>query len=275
MSTAAELGLVVDDAVVLSDSNRMVIRLTPCDVVARVAATGYGVFSAAVGAAREVEIVRRLDAAGAPVAALDPRVDPRVYVRDGFDIALWTYYEPVPSPAVAPTDYAHALVCLHDVMRQAEVTTPHFTDRVVDTKRWVAERDLTPDLTDDDRGLLALTLENLRLSIVDRGAAEQLLHGEPHPWNLLNTQSGLRFVDFENCVRGPVEFDLAWVPGEVSRSYPGADGDLVDECRGVVLALIAAHRWHRDDNHPSGRPSGIAFLHAVRAGPPWPPLDSV
>jgi hypothetical protein len=37
MSTASALILAVDDAVVLSDSNRMVVRLTPCDVVARVA----------------------------------------------------------------------------------------------------------------------------------------------------------------------------------------------------------------------------------------------
>ena len=37
MATASALDLAVDDAVVLSDSNRLVVRLTPCDVVARVA----------------------------------------------------------------------------------------------------------------------------------------------------------------------------------------------------------------------------------------------
>lgn len=41
MSTASELGLTVDDAVVLSDSNRLVVRLTPCDVVAGIAPVGY------------------------------------------------------------------------------------------------------------------------------------------------------------------------------------------------------------------------------------------
>ena len=34
--TVSTLGLEVDDAVVLNDSNRLVVRLTPCDVVARV-----------------------------------------------------------------------------------------------------------------------------------------------------------------------------------------------------------------------------------------------
>ena len=35
--------------------------------------------------------------------------------------------------------------------------------------------------------------------IRDRGAAEQLLHGEPHPGNVLSTANGLVFVDIETC----------------------------------------------------------------------------
>ena len=37
MSTASALGLRVDDAVVVHDSNRIAVRLLPCDVLARVA----------------------------------------------------------------------------------------------------------------------------------------------------------------------------------------------------------------------------------------------
>jgi hypothetical protein len=87
--------------------------------------------------------------------------------------------------------------------------------------------------------------------------------------------NGPLFIDFENTARGPVEYDLAWVPQEVSERYPDADQDLLDECRGVVLAIIAMHRWSRDDQHPSGRQSGVAFLNVLREGPPWPALDSV
>jgi len=61
----------------------------------------------------------------------------------------------------------------------------------------------------------------------------------------------------------------------VSDRYEGADRDVLDECRRIVLALVAAHRWRRDDEHPSGRPSGVAFLEALRHGPPWPALDAV
>src|SRR4051812_35346167 len=150
MSTASALGLAVDDAVVLSDSNRLVVRLMPCDVVARIAPVGYRVFLAAGGSQREVEIVQRVAEAGGPVAVLEPRVEPRVFLRDGFEIAMWTYFEPVQSREVSPKGYAEALERLHHAMGQVDVKTPHFTDRAADVERWVAVREDTPDLTDED-----------------------------------------------------------------------------------------------------------------------------
>ncbi|GAA2757390.1 aminoglycoside phosphotransferase family protein [Actinopolymorpha rutila] len=269
-STASALDLAVDDAVVLNDSNRLVVRLTPCDIVARVAPVTHHAGSAEL----EVELVKRLVQTDSPVAALDARVEPRVFVRDGFAIAMWTYFEPV-RRVLPPAEYAHALGRLHAGLRQIDVTMPHFMDRVAETQQDVANRDVTPDLTDTDRALLANMLRDLRGSIVDRGAPEQLLHGEPHPGNVLDTNNGPLFIDFENTAHGPVEYDLAWVPKAVSDRYPKADQDLVDECRGLVLAIVAMHRWRLGDQHPSGRRSGVAFLDVLRAGPPWPALDSV
>ncbi|WP_246486098.1 hypothetical protein [Kribbella qitaiheensis] len=46
-------------------------------------------------------------------------------------------------------------------LRRIEVTTPHFMDRVAATQRDVASRDVTPDLADTDRALLADTLRDL------------------------------------------------------------------------------------------------------------------
>jgi aminoglycoside phosphotransferase (APT) family kinase protein len=271
MSTASAFDLAVDDAVVLSDSNRLVVRLTPCDVVARVAVAPPE-YRARL--AREVEVVKRLAENDSPVAGPELRVEPRVFQHDGFAITMWTYLDPV-RRMLPPAEYAQALGRLHADLRQIDVTAPHFMDRVAATQQDVASRDVTPDLAETDRALLADTLRDLRGSIVSRRAAEQLLHGEPHPWNVLDTKSGPLFIDFENCAHGPVEYDLAWVPREVSERYPDADQDLVGECRGLVLAIIAMHRWRRDDQHPSGRQSGVAFLNALREGPPWRPLDTV
>src|SRR5215469_12951121 len=206
MSTASTLGLTVNDAIVLNDSNRLAVRLLPCDVLARVAPTAHQ------AAQFEVELAQRLAETQSPVAVLEPRVEPRVYERDGFVVTLWTYYKPVASQGISPADYANALERLHAGMRGLDVRTPHFTDRVEEAQRLVGSSDLTPGLADADRELLIHTLRSRRQAIGDRGAAEQLLHGEPHPGNVLSTKTGLLFIDLETCCRGPVEFDLAHVP---------------------------------------------------------------
>jgi aminoglycoside phosphotransferase (APT) family kinase protein len=270
MSIVSALDLTVDDAQVLQNSNKLALRLLPCDVFARVAHVEEEEL-----AAFEVELALRLAEAECPVAALEPRVESRVYERDGFAVTLWTYYESGSPAAVAPDDYADALAQLHAGMRKLDVATPHFTDRVAEAQLLVESRDLTPALADLDRELLGNTLRSLRQTIVDRGAAEQLLHGEPHPGNVLRTERGLRFIDLETCCRGPVEFDLAHVPEEVSARYPNADNDLLRDCRILVLAMVAAWRWDRGDQFPNGQRAGRELLNALRDGPPYPELDAV
>ncbi|MGC9381655.1 phosphotransferase enzyme family protein [Streptomyces sp. MH13] len=259
MSVVSSLGLPADDAIVLHDSNKLTLRLLPCDVLARVAPVAQQV------ARFELDLARRLAAAGCPVAALDPRVEPRVHERDGFVVTLWTYYAPVAPGEAAPADYADALARLHAGMRGLDVPTPHFTDRVEQAQRLVADRDRTPALADPDRELLGDTLRDLRRVIGEHGGAEQLLHGEPHPGNLLTTANGPLFIDLETCCRGPVAFDLAHAPEAVGEHYPGADQDLLRACRLLVLAMITAWRWDRDDLFPDGRRLGTEWLGRIRA----------
>ena len=268
--TASGFHLTVDDAIVLQDSNRLVLRLMPCDVVARVAPLAYQ-----ASAEFEVELAQRLAEAGSPVAALEPRVEPRVYEHDGFVVTLWTYYEPVTPREISPADYANALGRFHAGIRKLDVTTPHSTDRVAEAQGLIASRDHTPALADTDRELLSNTIASLRRAIGDRCAAEQLLHGEPHPGNVLSTKDGLLFIDLETCCRGPVEFDLAHVPEEVSERYPDADQELLSECRVIVLAMVAAWRWDPGDQFPNGHRAARELLSALRKGPPWPTLDVV
>ena len=205
MSTASSLDLTVDDAIVLHDSNKLAVRLLPCDVLARVAPTEHQV------AQFEVELAQRLAETGSPAAA----------------------------------------------------------------QQLVESSNLTPELADADRELLISTLRSRRQAIGDRGAAEQLLHGEPHPGNLLSTKTGLLFIDLETCCRGPVEFDLAHVPEDVSERYPDADEELLSDCRVLALAMVAAWRWDPGDQFPDGQRAGRELLCALREGPPWPTLDVV
>jgi len=270
-SVASALGLQVEGAVVVHNSNRIAVRLSPCNVLARVAPLSHQTTDDL-----EVEVARRLAEAGSPVAELEPRVEPRVYVRNGFSITLWTYYEPVASSDIAPAEYAQALVRLHAGLRQTGVSAPHFTDQVAEAQRLVADREQTPGLPGADRELLGNTLTRLSTGVSGRNTGEQLLHGEPHLGNLLRTRKGLLFVDFETCCRGPVEFDIAHglTPSEDGRTlaaedvcdhYPGADQGLIDQYRILIWAMITTWRWQRDDQLPNGRYWAIEGLNQLRA----------
>jgi len=256
---ASSLALTCDQAVVLNNSNKLTLRLLPCDVLARVAPTPDNV------AQREVELARRLAEAGCPVGILEPRVSPAVHERDGFAVTLWAYYEQVRAGQLSPSTYARALEALHTGMRGISAPVPHFTTRVESAVQLVADHSRTPALPARDRELLARVLERVGGSVVERSGDEQLLHGEPHPGNVLSTPDGPLFIDLETCCRGPLEFDVAHAPVEVGEYYRGIDPELLRDCRILVLAMITTWRWDRNDQLPNGRALAAQWLGELRA----------
>ena len=144
-----------------------------------------------------------------------------------------------------------------------DVEAPLATDRVASAQRIVTSRELSPALAEADRTVLADTLSRLG-GVVGARTDVQLLHGEPHPGNVLATERGLVFVDLETCCRGPVEFDLAHAPDDVGEHYPGVDRDLLRDCRILMLAMITAWRWDREDQLPNGRQRAAEWLGRIR-----------
>ncbi|MHC5906602.1 phosphotransferase [Streptomyces sp. S6] len=261
-ATATGLGLRVDDVQVVHDSDRAALRLLPCDSLARVAPaeqTADSVF--------EVEVARRLTEAGAPVGELDPRVEPRVRVREGFVVSLWTYYEPV-GTEISPGAYADVLTRHHAALRRIDRNTPlnapHVTDRVTAALAEVSER--CPELPGPEREFLLGALRGLGASISEDRSRDQLLHGEPHPGNVLHTKHGPLLVDLATCCHGPVEFDLAHAPEEVDEHCEGTDRDLILRCRALNWALFSAWRWREGDRMPDRGRLRVEGLERVRAG---------
>src|SRR5215467_9959031 len=197
VSIASALDMQSEDAVLVNNSNRIAVRLLPCDLLARVAPAMWR-----ADQDLEVKIAQRLVEAGAPVAPPDARVDPCVHDRDGFAVTFWTYYEPLsPARAEAPAEYAEALKRMHSAMRAIDHLVPvlnngrvpHFMDRVAEAQQLVGTPDRTPELSPDGRDLLRAALESMTKAIGRRNFPEQLLHGEPHLGNILTTEDGLRF----------------------------------------------------------------------------------
>lgn len=266
-------GLPVDRAVVLQSSNRLTVHLQPCDVIARVAPR-----SACAGAELEVAIAERLAATAAPIAPLDPRVEPQVFVESGFAITLWAYCEPVPPTDLGAAEYADGLARLHQGMREADAVPGlgHVVDRVAEAQRLVDDPANEAPIAPHDRHLVSSTLRDGSRAVRARGASEQLLHGEPHPGNIVRSHRGLVFVDLETCCRGPVEFDIAHAtivkgvpPTEVARQYPRADVPLVRACWRLALALAIAWRFEPGDDLPDRTTRARNWVEELRADPSW------
>jgi thiamine kinase-like enzyme len=185
-------------------------------------------------------------------------------MHDGFAISLWTYYEPLGSE-IAPPSYADALMRYHAGLREIDLPAPDAADRVTTALRELRDRTQTPDLPDPDRDFLIDLLGRMGAAMSAGNVRRQLLHGEPHPGNLLNTARGPLFVDLETCCRGPIEFDLAHAPEGVEEHYRGADRELTRRCRALNWALFSTWRWRHDDQLPERQYWRREGLNRVRA----------
>lgn len=259
LALLAELGLPAEEAVVVHASNTLTLRLRPADAVARIAPRDH-----AEDLAIELERAGALLAVGAPVGPPDPRLAPSVHVRGEHAITLWEHLPSRDRAELPPAEYASALGALHAGMRALDLPVAPLAERVGHALDLLRDPAPTPSLAPADRSLLQETLTRLT-GRAATGGPQQILHGEPHPGNLMDTPAGPRFIDLETFCRGPVEFDLAHAPAEVAAHYPGHDPALLDECRTLSLALATTWRWDREDTFPDGRALGEAWLTEVRA----------
>jgi hypothetical protein len=178
-------------------------------------------------------------------------------------LSLWTYYALV--GAVAPSNFGAAIIGIHGGLRQIDLAAPHITERVATWTAELNDPEQNPELPDSDRDLLRNTLNRVRNAMNQWNTGDQLLHGEPHPGNLLSTSRGPLFIDLHTCQRGPVEYDIAYVPEEVAAHYPAANQHLVHEFRSLMWAGITTMRWRQWDQLPNRDYWRVEGLNRLRA----------
>ena len=100
-------------------------------------------------------------------------------------------------------------------------------------------------LTEQDRKLLSALLDRLwqRLQQESAAAVDRVIHGSPHPYNVLLVDREPLFIDFETACIGPIEWDLAHMSEGAVAYYPGVNADLLELCRNVVRLKTAAWCW--------------------------------
>ncbi len=246
LAAAARFGLNVGQPVVLRDTNNLVVWLAPEPVVAKV---GPG-----PRLDREREIALWLWRAGAPVVGPAAGLPEGLHRQGGESMSFWEYAPQPPGVAPRSERVATRLANLHQRLQDLPASQRNalgpFTSELHLAHSILRDARQARALGGDDRALLTRCVER-SIARLDGASPDLVLHGSPHPYNVLVSGSDVVFIDFETVCLGPVEWDLAHQTEAVAAVYPGhVDDELLAACRVAASVKTAAFCWadaHRGD----------------------------
>jgi Ser/Thr protein kinase RdoA (MazF antagonist) len=218
VKVAASLGVHATDPVILADGANVIVHLSPAPVVAKVAASTPAVRpDNAAWLQRELDVVRFLAGRGVPVMTPSPEVPPVVHHGDGQVMSFWRYLSPVPGLAGEET-IGSMLRDLHAELRgypaQLRDNPAQLRDNPAQLPFLAPLGDIPAFLARPQTRLAAgqaaaLAAAHARLTAqLDHGRG-QSLHGDAGAGNLMATDAGWVWHDFEDTCTGPVAWDLA------------------------------------------------------------------
>jgi hypothetical protein len=240
---ARRFGLEVREARLLRSTNNTVAWLRPYPVVAKIGAGRQRAFEIELAMATELSVL------GAPVGSPAPELPAAVHAQDGFEITFWRYYPQPPETEIAAPQLAAALQNLHAacgrISDELKVRLPAYDEELKSVAAVLSDRARMAALPEQDRRLLRALLDRLWLRLQQQSppAAHRVIHGSPHPYNVLLVDGEPLFIDFETACVGPVEWDLAHTSPATVMHYPGVNTESLELCRNVVRLKTAAWCW--------------------------------
>lgn len=209
VSVAARFAIISSEPAVLADGANIVVHLRPAPVVAKVAASTPAVRPRVQDwLQRELDVSAFLAAQGAPVVPPSPEVPATTQHHDGCVMSFWSYQRPAGPLRPDEQTIGSMLRDLHATLRRYPATGVRLAP-LQDIPAYLARPQT--QLTATARAALAVAYQRLtaELDQRDRAAPEQVLHGDAGGGNLMATDRGWRWHDFEDTCRGPAAWDLA------------------------------------------------------------------
>lgn len=258
IEVAAQLGLHVGDAVLIQETNHTLVWLRPYPIIAKVGTRS----GSAVALNHEYEVASALTTAGAPIAPLLPDVRPIRDLHTGFLVTFWTRLDN--EATAGQVDVGLSLQSLHEAMARITVELPNFRVGLERTLVALSDDARMAALSTEDRVFLRNAFSDLMQSLNGFTFPEQGLHGEPHEGNYLSTRTGLRWIDFEDACRGPLEWDLAFLAEEARAVFENVDRPLLELLMTLNSARVATWCWVQA-RFPEMRRHGEHHLALVRS----------
>jgi Ser/Thr protein kinase RdoA (MazF antagonist) len=217
VAVAARFTVNSTEPVVLADGANIVVHLRPAPVVAKVAASTPEVRPRVQDwLQRELDVSAFLAAEGAPVVPASPEVPATVQHGDGHVMSFWRYLPPAGSSRERPDEQTigSMLRDLHAVLRRYPRALPELAP-LQDIPVFLARPQT--QVNDDGKAALAAAYQRLTAQLKQLKQLKQLnktdewqaLHGDAGAGNLMATDRGWLWHDFEDTCSGPLAWDLA------------------------------------------------------------------
>jgi hypothetical protein len=259
---AREAGLNVrDEPHVIHSGSNLLLHLRPAPVVARVATTTAIVRQGDAWLTREVAVAGHVAAKGAPTVSPSDELDPGPHHYSGLTMTFWKLVEETPEPA-DPKAAGRALRECHEALRDCTHDLP--TMAVMREAEDMIERFAEDGTLDNaDAGLLREAAAQATKDIERLDLPHQVVHGDSHLGNVINTPDGPLWTDWEDTCVAPTAWDLGCLrtsgiafrtdpqPGiDALKAYGQQPDDAFIDARrlqGTVWSLVFAR------DHPDAR----------------------
>lgn len=175
VEVAGQLGLAVDEPVLVQETNNTILWLTPHEIIAKVgthADSGDALI-------REHAIASELAARDAPLAPPLPGGAPVRHAETGYVVTLWCRLDHDPSVRVSELAVGASLRSLHAALELCSVMLPSFRLGLERARRALADDSRLAALNPADRTFLRTAFDGLLTELDDRTLTERALHGEP------------------------------------------------------------------------------------------------
>jgi len=239
VESAKQIGLAVCDPVLVQETNNTVVWLYPEPVIAKVATRP----DAADDLRLEHAVAAELMSVDAEIAAPLPGTIPTVHETTGYTVTLWERLVGEHRVPVTEAELAGSLVRLHAALARTHVAVPSFRLSLSRARTALDDDTFMVALPTDDRRFLRRVYDAGLCELDQCGFEERRLHGEPHDANRLSTVAGIRWIDFESCCVGPLEWDLAFQPPTLDSYFGDVDRELLALLRRLNGARVATWCW--------------------------------
>jgi hypothetical protein len=211
VSLAAAHGVRVTDPVVLLDGSNLLLHLRPAPIVARVPAVTARFRHGDAWLRREVAVAGFLHDAGAPVVAPSRELPPGPHARDGQLMTFFEYARAVDGPLDAREAGRRLRLC-HDALRGYPGELPRHA--LLEEARALVD---VLDLPDDRAGPLRHAGARIRARLDALDPELRPVHGDGDLRNVIQTESGPLWNDWEDACLAPLAWDLR-LPGAAPRA---------------------------------------------------------